>query len=80
MHDLRLGYGFPLKVIDQARSHEIFLSMAHLLLRYAAEASQWYQQALTDTKEDGSTEVLPLLRPEAAAVLRVVERSRTKQP
>jgi WD40 repeat protein/serine/threonine protein kinase len=53
---------------------KIFLSMAHHQLGHAMEAQRWYQQALTEMKEDGSGEALGHLLVEAAVVHRVVEQ------
>jgi hypothetical protein len=48
---------------------KIFLSMAHQLLGHATEAHRWYQQAVTEIKEDSSREELRHLQAEADALL-----------
>jgi uncharacterized protein HemY len=60
----------PVRYLDHAK---IFLSMAHHQLGHATEANRWYQQTLTEIKEDGSKEELRHLRAESAALLRIAE-------
>jgi Flp pilus assembly protein TadD len=47
---------------------KIFLSMAHQQLGHAKEAHRWYQQAVTEMKDEGSGEALGHLQAEAAAL------------